>query len=368
MKILHIVPLISDTADYGGPVRGTLRQSVEVAGRGHSSEILSLWRGDGDAPQTMWGIDVRTFKFHRVRGHRFAGGYSLPALIWVFRNMRKFDVVHAHAGRDLWVILSMILLRMARIPFVVQTHGMLNPRQPLMTRLYDLVLTRPALKGAMKVLYLTKFESKQLSSFASPRQLFHVVNGIDAGEMRHASVESLPMKIVFCSRIESRKKLVDLVDAVVNLRREGIDLELDIYGPDEGALGAAQAAIVAADAQTYVRYLGSLSYELVRPMLRNYDVFALPSINEPFPNALLEALATGLACVCTSSCGLAPYVEAHQAGIVVSPGTAGLESALRSLYHDPAERLELGQRALSLVEEEFSMESVGTRLLESYTP
>ena len=52
----------------------------------------------------------------------------------------------------------------------------------------------------------------------------------------------------------------------------------------------------------------------------NIIPMSLPSRHEPFPNSLLEALASGLASICTEECGLAPYIVEGKACLVVEHG------------------------------------------------
>lgn len=55
----------------------------------------------------------------------------------------------------------------------------------------------------------------------------------------------------------------------------------------------------------------------VAPWLGAADVFALPTLYDPMPNAALEALAAGLPVLCSASCGAAELIEAGQNGSVV---------------------------------------------------
>ena len=70
---------------------------------------------------------------------------------------------------------------------------------------------------------------------------------------------------------------------------------------------------------------------------RAANVFVLPSRREGLPNALLEAMATGLPCVASKLQGVTDVVIDHGInGLLVPPGdVAALEEALRFLLQDP---------------------------------
>ncbi|OZC96814.1 hypothetical protein CH281_23440 [Rhodococcus sp. 06-221-2] len=368
MRILHIVPLVSDDAAFGGPVRGTVRQSLALQNMGHQSEILALWRGLESKPETVMDVPAALFKFRRLPGHRFATAVSPSAIRWLVANRSRYDIVHAHAGRDLWILVAMIVLRLTRKPYVLQTHGMLAPRRGVFYKIYDALLTRPALSGAKAVMYLTSYEQRDLEAVHVPINTVHLVNGVDdigASIPKHA-VDNQSLRVVFISRVHPRKRVVDLVNAVAAVRSKGHNVTLDIYGPDEGSLGDVIKQIRALKIEDSVRYMGALEYSAVRRTLTSYDVMALPSVEEPFPNIVLESLASGVPTLITSSCGLAPYLKEAEAGWVVEPGAESLAGGLCSLHDDPYMRIEMARRGQLLASELFTMSGVASKLITTY--
>jgi glycosyltransferase involved in cell wall biosynthesis len=76
------------------------------------------------------------------------------------------------------------------------------------------------------------------------------------------------------------------------------------------------------------------------------DVFVLPSLMEGMPNALLEAMAAGLACVASDLSGTHDIIEHGRSGLLVPPGVpVPLAAAVVRLLGDEAERKSLGQAA-----------------------
>ncbi|WP_030774890.1 MULTISPECIES: glycosyltransferase, partial [unclassified Streptomyces] len=80
---------------------------------------------------------------------------------------------------------------------------------------------------------------------------------------------------------------------------------------------------------------GALSGTEVLAELRRAHVYVLPSVDEPFPMSVLEALSVGVPSVVTHSNGLARDIARAGAGRAVDPGPAGVSAAVLDLL-DPA--------------------------------
>ena len=87
-----------------------------------------------------------------------------------------------------------------------------------------------------------------------------------------------------------------------------------------------------------VRFVGSVSD--VRPYYAAADSLLLATLYDPFPNAVLEAMASGLAIVTTSRCGAAELVVEGESGFVRDAlDIPGLADAVGRLDGDNAVRM-----------------------------
>jgi glycosyltransferase involved in cell wall biosynthesis len=91
-------------------------------------------------------------------------------------------------------------------------------------------------------------------------------------------------------------------------------------------------------------------------LLRAFDAFVLPSRSESFPNALVEAMASGIACVCTDA-GQSGEVLGMPEFVARSGDADDLAEALdRLLKLDPASLRCIGERNRRLVSESFGLD------------
>jgi glycosyltransferase involved in cell wall biosynthesis len=131
-------------------------------------------------------------------------------------------------------------------------------------------------------------------------------------------------------------------------------------------VAAVRAQIEREGMEQHVRWLERT--EDVAPYLRASDVFALPSSREGLSNALLEAMAAGLPCVCARiPDGTDDLIESGVNGWVVPPGDRdSLARVLTALLKNGDTRAAAGARARQTIVDRFAMTAVVDRYLAMY--
>ncbi len=100
--------------------------------------------------------------------------------------------------------------------------------------------------------------------------------------------------------------------------------------------------------------------------LRAADVFLLPSRAEGLSNALLEAMACGLACVATPVSGSAALLEDGRGILAPAGDPTAWASELRRLGGDADLRARLGNAARAYVSAQYSLEATADGLVAAY--
>jgi glycosyltransferase involved in cell wall biosynthesis len=233
---------------------------------------------------------------------------------------------------------------------------MIMPRNSPVARIFDLFL-RPLLARARRVFVLTEMEKRGLAIVAPDTRVSLLPNGIavDPDEPRAAGK---PPTVLFMARLHPRKRVDAFCDLAGELRDGGC--EFVIAGPDEGGLTALQNRLAA---DPIARYIGELGRADALTAVGSADVYVLPSVAEPFPMTVLEALAAGTPVVITESCGLAGLL-ADRAGARVTDGSpVAMAAVVKSLLTDwPAESAAARKAAREL----FGVETVVDQLLAVY--
>jgi glycosyltransferase involved in cell wall biosynthesis len=147
---------------------------------------------------------------------------------------------------------------------------------------------------------------------------------------------------------------MDLIQAVVSLHSEfpGLRLEIAGAGPQREDL---EREVGRLNLRSRVRFLDWI--QDLRPLLRGWDIFALPSLDEGLPISAIEAMAEGLPIVATSVGGLPELVENGETGYLVPPSDVpALTGCLRLLLLDPIQRQQMGAAGRQRAREHFSVD------------
>jgi glycosyltransferase involved in cell wall biosynthesis len=367
MRILHVVTLVDDNSSYGGPLTVAINQCRELIRRGHDAQIVAGWKGTGSIPSHLEGVPAHLFRVRNViPGMRFSGLFSLSMMIWLWRYANRFHVAHVHVARDLVPLLAGRVLRRTRVAYTTQTHGMITPDDRAAARVIDGLLTLPVLRHAKARFVLTDAEDEALTQLLGPRpSTIRLPNGIAVHD--HKRVPSERPDVLFMARLHPRKRVLDFAHAAHKLIDEGLNVQFSVVGPDDGDLPELQHFIEEHPSMgNQFRYEGSLPHDDAVSRLGAAAIFVLPSVDEPFPMTLLEAIAVGTPAICTVSCGVASDLAADGAALVIEPGSRELTDAVRGLLDDGDRRASMSVTARETARTRYSMQVVGNRLLMTY--
>lgn len=143
------------------------------------------------------------------------------------------------------------------------------------------------------------------------------------------------------ARLLRSKGLREYIEAATALRARYPGVRFLIVGAtDPGPDGLAQAEIDIATKSGVVEYLGSV--DDIENTYAMTDVFVLASYREGLPVTIMEAMASGVAVVCTDVPGCRELVEHGKSGLLVKPrNSEDLAGAIDRLLSDRSLRLAL---------------------------
>jgi len=162
----------------------------------------------------------------------------------------------------------------------------------------------------------------------------------------------------FVGRLTRDKGLPELIDAFESIALAEPRARLLLVGwfdTSEDALSVSLRARILTHPKIYCTgFVADTA-----PYYRAMDLLVLPTWREGFPNAVLEAAATGIPAVTTLCTGSRDSVEPEVTGLLIPPGyPEAICEAVLTLLRDPGRRLRMGRAARARVFERFVDERV----------
>jgi glycosyltransferase involved in cell wall biosynthesis len=145
---------------------------------------------------------------------------------------------------------------------------------------------------------------------------------------------STPLRVCFLGRIDGRKGLGTLVDAMKLIPE--VSIELHLYGIGQSNVESIWKTLKTTHGDARISFFDAVPHEMVVPMLRNYHVVTVPSqYVETGPLVVLESLAAETPVIGSNLGGIAEWVQHGRNGILVdSKDIQGWADALRRCAQD----------------------------------
>ena len=374
MKILHVISSVNLAG--GGPIEATNQFSITMTARGHHSEIASL-----DSPEAAF------LKESPLPVHALGPGHSKycfsPRLVpWLIANRGNYDVVVVHG---IWQFHSFGVWRALRnsgTPYVVYTHGMLDP---WFKRQYPLKHVKKwmfwpwsdyrVLRDAQGVLFTCEEEcllarssfwlyrcNEKIVSYGIPGPKANLESDLLEFYNRYPELKGKKLAL-FISRIHPKKACDLVIEAFARVLARRSDWHLVIAGPDQVGLqkdlnhSATQLGIA-----SRITWTGMISNNLKWGTIRAAEVLVLPSHQENFGIVVAESLASRVPVLISNKVNIWREVEADGAGIVSEDTLEGACALLQSYLDMPAEKkVAMRQAARDCFEKRFEIKKAAER-------
>ena len=375
LKILQLVHTLDPSV--GGVAAAVVSLSGGLAKQGHAVHIVVL-----DDPASPWLVDLGLAV--RALGVGLTSyRYSSKLLPWLKENGGDYDRVVVNG---IWQYLSFAAWRRyagSATPYFVFPHGMLDPwfREAFPLKHLKKWLYWPwgdyrVLRDAAAVIF-TSEEERFLArkSFWLYRARERVSPlGVESPrpaspQLRESFFVRFPQLrnkriLLFLGRLHPKKGCDILIDAFAQIADESVSLVL--AGPDQvGWQAELQRRVDSLSLGSRVVFAGMLQGEMKQAALAVADAFVLPSHQENFGMAVVEALAVGLPVLISHRINIWREVDQDGAGYVESDDFSGTVRLLNRWVAAP-QNVRDGMRANArrCFEQRFELNKAVDSLLE----
>ncbi len=296
------------------------------------------------------------------RGTLPARAYALALPLLYRRQFSECDALRVEQFSG--VLPALVARRLYGVPFAV-TYGyhyaevarIAGSRvKPALYRL----LERAAFPRAAGVIVTSREMESRLAAHPRRPRLAYFPNGVDTERFAPASVArtgTRPRTVLYVGRLEPEKNVGRLIDALALIPGPSVRLAAVGGGSlrDELERRARAAGLDA-------RFLGVVPHGELARHFQAADCFALPSLTEGHPKALIEAMASGLPCAASARGGIPSILEDGVTGLLFDPESpADIARAVGRLLAEPELAASMGARARAVASELYDVRALMRR-------
>ena len=237
----------------------------------------------------------------------------------------------------------------AGVPVLIQVEHNSRERYSL----WSLWLTRRLAQRSAALVGVSEGVRQSLLAQGLPgHKTVAIPNGIDVARFAVPAGER-EAGLVMSARFARQKDHATLIEALGVLAAQGIKPRLQLAGTGP-LMAALQARVAQMKLEGQVVFLGH--HGDMPALLRSQRIYVLSTHFEGMPLALVEAMASGCACIASDVIGVQGVIEHERTGLLVPEANAvALAAAIDRLLHDPALARRLGDSARERAQTEHSL-------------
>jgi glycosyltransferase involved in cell wall biosynthesis len=373
LRVLHVIPSVAPRD--GGPSRaiGIIERALVDAG----VEVTTL----ATDHHLCGGPDVPAGETaaRRVYAPMWLAPYKVaPGLVpRLIQEVKRHDIVHIHALFSFASTAAAWVARRQGVPYVVRPLGSLSgyglrTRRRRLKALSMALIEGRVLRHADAVHFTSRAELEEAQALGLPMRSVVIPLGVESDHgpppapIAHAALAGRRV-ILFLSRLDPKKNLEALIDAMASSQLLRSTCALLIAGAGEPAYVASlQQRVAAAGLSSQTVWLSHVEGAHKAAAFARADVFVLPSFSENFGFAPVEAAMAGVPCMLARGVAVAEGIARAGGGVVIDPAPAAIARALELLLADENARSSMGARAADVARREYSPRAMAQRLLALY--
>lgn len=353
------IAMMLESDGPGGAEVVVLHLAEELRRRGHTIIPVGPRQGVGwlGARFRALGFEPETFRISRP-----IDPDCVRSLVEVFRA-HEVDLVHSHEFT--MGVYGSAAARLLRLPHVITWHG----SSTMCRRFRRRVAVRWAMRRSRASVAVSQATRAQLArDLGIPESAMTVVhNGVPVRignpepVRRELSIQPRDVVVLAVGNLDVRKGHLLLLRALQELTDEGVDAPWRLV--IAGGRGGDQREPLLEHARRHglsdrVHVLSQR--EDIPDLLAATSIFAMPSLWEGLPMAMLEAMLAGTAIVASETGGIPEAIVHGEHGLLAQPGSVpSLKDALRTMLLDVPARERMAAAARARGHERFTLPVMG---------
>lgn len=356
----------------------------ELVREGHEVVMLSQYRNDeagtkiygGGPPPEVPGVQVIGLESvgEQMVNEGKPADFELDLRTMVDTALelhaeKSFDIVHAQYGYPPGLA-ALEISRQTGIPNVVSIQGGDGHWVGLCCETHRRAIQSVLFHANETIIGSVSFAEEVREHHGVPPERFTIIPGAINAE-RFAPRPDRPLgelseipHLLYHGRVDRRKGVLELIEAVELLVGKGSELLLTISGIGPDSIPA-QELVAEKGLKGSIQFSGYVDYHEVPAVYRKADLFVSPTWSEGFSNTILEAMASGLPIVASRSIGVVDCLVDEDTGLFHEVhDVPELAAQIERILTDAALRERLATNALAEIELKYKWPVVAGQIIK----
>jgi len=304
--------------------------------------------------------------------------FTLHVFLFCVSQRKTFDLMHSHGAIKMGALCNVLswILRKKTVAKIA-TAGHFDKLSANCAGRIILTL----FKKSDAIIAMTEEINNELSdNKVTPSKIIHITNGVNCERFFPATLSEknnlrehfglLPYHVIliFTGRLVKRKGLEFIIDSWPTIQKRSPNASLLILGNGKAQPDSVEESLKKKVKEKKMKNIFFVG-ESDKPehYLQASDIFIFPSRLEGFPNAVMEAMSSGLAVLSSDIGGVQKLIEHKKTGLKFAlDNMEEYQKYCLSLIESECLRKQLGSEARHQMQQQYSFQSIGKAYIELY--
>ena len=220
-----------------------------------------------------------------------------------------------------------------------------------------------------KFIFQNNEDKKLFEKMLGVNNSFYLIkgSGIDMNKISYKPIgETESIKFLFAGNLFHTKGVSYFYDAAIKIKDANLNADFYIAGEyiNDHPLSIKDSLFKTIVESESIKYLGSWDQKAFIKNLNDYHVFVLPSFGEGIPLAVMEAMASGRALICSDVPGCNSCIIDNKNGYLCQPRSSkSLVQSMQKIIQNKKRISEMGEYSRKMAEKEFRLELIFKKFL-----
>lgn len=388
-RTVRIAYFVSHPIQYQVPLLRRIAQEPDIDMTTFFSSDLSVrgYKDQGFGVEVKWDVPLLEGYKYEFLPKFWDGdtlGFARPLNWGILRCLRRqrFDAVWVFGYNRLACLQAILSARMLGVPVILRAESHLHSHTRSRAKLLVKKVLANALKRSVNCVVSIGSANEEYwhRYFGREFPVYRMPYAVDNDFFRSRALQAVPHReelrrslgfepgrpvILYASKLQSRKRCIDLVEAFIRLSpAPGVDPSAYLLIVGDGEERAALEERVRASGLSNIRFTGFRNQTELPAFYDLCDIFVLPSYNETWGLIVNEVMNAGRPVIVSDQVGC-HYDLVHDGvnGFVNRlRDVAALSDRLRRLIDDPGLSVSMGERSLRMIQQySFEQDVAGLR-------